>query len=266
VTTAIIAGRGGLPAALAAAMDAPFVAALEGFQPDGVAVDQVFRVERLVPFLRGLEERGITRVVFGGAVTRPRLDPALFDPDTAQLVPQLMAAMQGGDDATLRVVVEIFEGFGLNVVGVPDVAPALVPGPGLLAGQVSIADERDAARAAAIVAALGAVDVGQGCVVQQGLCLAVEALPGTDAMLAGVAGLGALRPDAARGRGLFYKAAKPGQDMRMDLPTIGPDTVRAVAAAGLGGVVWQAGRVICLEQDQMIAFAGQAGLFLWARA
>jgi UDP-2,3-diacylglucosamine hydrolase len=129
VTTAIIAGRGGLPAALVAAMGPTHVAAMEGFQPDGVPVDEVFRVERLVPFLRGLEDRGITRVVFGGAVTRPRLDPALFDPDTAQLVPQLMAAMQGGDDATLRVVAQIFEGFGLTVAGVRDVAPALVPGP-----------------------------------------------------------------------------------------------------------------------------------------
>ena len=265
MTTAIIAGRGGLPAALVAAMDAPFVAAMEGFLPDGVAVDQLFRVERLVPFLRGLEDRGISRVVFGGAVTRPRLDPAMFDPDTAQLVPQLMAAMQGGDDATLRAVVGIFESFGLQVVGVQEVAPDLVPGPGFLAGAAAVTDGHDAARAADIVRALGSVDVGQGCVVQQGLCLGVEALPGTDAMLAAVAGLGALRPDAARGRGLFYKAPKPGQDLRMDLPTIGPDTVRAVAAAGLGGIAWAAGGVICLNRAEMIALADQHGLFLWAR-
>lgn len=265
MTTAIIAGQGGLPAALAAVLDAPFVAALEGFTPAGVAVDQVFRVERLVPFLHGLEDRGITRVVFAGAVTRPRLEPALFDADTAQLVPQLMAAMQGGDDATLRVVLGIFEDFGFTVAGVADVAPSLVPGPGFLTGQAAAPDDRDAARAADIVRALGAVDVGQGCVVQQGLCLGVEALPGTDAMLASVAALGALRPDPARGKGVFYKAPKPGQDMRVDLPTIGPDTVRAVAAAHLGGIVWQAGGVICLEQPTMIALADQAGLFLWAR-
>lgn len=265
MTTAIIAGRGGLPAALVAAMDAPFVAALDGFAPEGVAVDQVFRVERLVPFLRGLENRGITRVVFGGAVTRPRLDPAMFDPDTAQLVPHLMAALQSGDDATLRAVVGIFEDFGLAVVGVPDVAPGLVPGPGFLCGAATETDLRDAARASDIVRALGAVDVGQGCVVQQGLCLAVEALPGTDAMLGGVAALGALRPDAAKGRGVLFKAPKPGQDLRIDLPAIGPDTVRSVAAAGLGGIAWAAGGVICLDRAAMIALAGQAGIFLWAR-
>jgi UDP-2,3-diacylglucosamine hydrolase len=267
VTIALIAGQGALPAALAEAMDAPHVAALEGFLPAGLVPDEVFRIERLVPFLRGLEKRGITDVVFAGAVKRPRLDPAMFDPDTAQAVSALIAAMQGGDDGTLRAVLAIFEDFGFRILGVPDVAPALVPGPGFLgARQAAAVDDRDAARASRIVAALGAVDVGQGAVVQQGLCLAVEALPGTDAMLAQVAGLASdLRPDPARGRGVFFKAPKPGQDARVDLPTLGPDTVRGAVAAGLAGVAWVAGGVICLDQPQMIAIADQAGLFLWAR-
>ena len=99
----------------------------------------------------------------------------------------------------------------------------------------------------------------------QGLCLGVEALPGTDALLAAVAGIGALRPDPARGRGLFYKAAKPGQDRRIDLPTIGPDTLRGVAAAGLGGLAFQSGSVICLDLDEMRRLADKLCLFLWAR-
>jgi DUF1009 family protein len=107
--------------------------------------------------------------------------------------------------------------------------------------------------------------VGQGAVVAQGLCLGVEALPGTDALLAQVAGIGALRPDPARGRGLIYKATKPGQDRRIDLPTIGPETLRAAAAAGLGGVAFEAGSVICLDLDRMQRLASELGLFLWAR-
>lgn len=267
MTTALIAGRGALPAAMVAAMgEGLLVAALEGFPPDGLAVDLPFRVERLVPFLRALEDRGVTRVIFAGAVQRPRLDPALFDPETATLVPRLMQAMAGGDDATLRVVLEIFAEAGFVLAGVADLAPALMPGPGVLAGEVSPRDEADAARAAAIVAALGAVDVGQGAVVAQGLCLAVEALPGTDAMLASVAGMAhELRPDPARGQGVFYKAPKPGQDRRIDLPTLGPDTLRAVAAAGLAGVAFEAGGVICLDLPEMRRLAGQLGLFLWAR-
>ncbi|WP_281256694.1 LpxI family protein [Tabrizicola aquatica] len=264
--TAIIAGQGRLPAALAAAMPAPpLVAALDGFAPEGLTVDLRFRVERLVPFLRALERDGVGQVIFAGAVTRPRLDPALLDEATAALLPRLMTAMAQGDDATLRVVIELFEEFGFSVVGVEAVAPALLPGAGVLAGTVTPRDEADATRAAAIVAALGAVDVGQGAVVAQGLCLGVEALPGTDALLAQVAGIGALRPDPARGRGLFYKAAKAGQDRRIDLPTLGPQTLRAVAAAGLGGVAFEAGSVICLDLAEMQDLAQELGLFLWAR-
>lgn len=247
--------------------DRPFVAAPEGFAPEGLAVDLAFRVERLVPFLRALAREGVEEVVFAGAVTRPRLDPALLDPDTAQMLPRLMQAMAAGDDATLREVTVIFAESGFRVVGIPDIAPTLLPGPGILAGEVGPCDEADAARAVAIVAALGAVDVGQGAVVAQGLCLAVEALPGTDAMLAAVANLPPqLRPDPARGRGLLYKAAKLGQDQRIDLPTLGPATLHAVAAAGLGGIAFEAGSVICLDLHAMQRVAAELGLFLWSRA
>lgn len=263
--TAIVAGSGLLPAALAAAVATPpLVAALEGIAPQGLTADLTFRVERLVPFLRHLSDSGVTQVCFAGAVRRPRLDPALFDPDTAQLVPRLLAAMQAGDDATLRAVIELFQEEGFAVVGAADLAPALLPPPGLLAGTLPPGAESDAARAAAIVAALGKADVGQGCVVQGGLCLAVEALPGTDHMLATVAGLPAgLRPGAG---GLLYKAAKPRQDRRIDLPAIGPDTVRHAAAAGLQGIAFAAGDVLLLTPDTTAQAARDAGLFLWARA
>lgn len=264
--TAIIAGSGALPGALVAALaERPLVCALDGFAPEGLAVDQAFRVERLAPFLRWLQDQGVSRVVFAGAIRRPRLDPSLFDAATAQLVPRLVAAMQAGDDATLRAVLAIFEEAGFAMAGVPEIAPALVPGAGVLAGALTPQDEADARRAAEITAALGAVDVGQGCVVAQGLCLGVETLSGTDTMLAQVAAIGALRPDVGQGRGLFYKAAKPGQDLRIDLPTLGPATVRAVAAAGLGGIAFQAGAVICLDLPAMRAACAEQGLFLWAR-
>jgi UDP-2,3-diacylglucosamine hydrolase len=260
---ALIAGRGGLPAALVAALaEPPMVCALDGFAPEGLAVDQLFRVERLALLLRMLEDAGVSRVCFAGAVHRPRLDPSLFDPQTAQMVPRLLGAMQAGDDATLREVIAIFEESGFAVVGVEDIAPALLPLAGVLAGEISAQDEADAVRAALIVQALGAVDVGQGAVVASGLCLGVETLAGTDAMLAGVAALPAeLRPKG----GLFYKAAKPGQDRRIDLPTLGVASLRNVAAAGLSGLCFQAGSVICLDLAAMQAEAAALGLFLWAR-
>jgi hypothetical protein len=261
---ALIAGRGALPAALVGALaERPYVCALDGFLPDGLTPDLTFRLERLVPFLRHLADRGIARVAFAGAVTRPRLDPALFDPATAQLVPRLLSAFQAGDDATLRAVIAVFEEDGLTVEGIETLAPSLLPGPGVLAGTLPQGAHDDADRAAAIVAALGAVDVGQGCVVADGLCLAVEALPGTDAMLAQVAALPqGLKPHH---RGLFYKAAKPGQDRRVDLPTLGPATLVAADAAGLAGIAFQASSVICLDLAAMRAEAAARGLFLWAR-
>ena len=260
---AIIAGQGALPAALVAALpDRPMICALDGFAPEGLEVDQIFRVERLALFLRHLEDQGITQVIFAGAVQRPRLDPSLFDPQTAQMLPRLLAAMQAGDDATLRAVITIFEEAGFEVVGVKSIAPALLPLAGILTGNLTATDESDAARAEAITAALGAVDVGQGCVVAQGLCLAVEALPGTDAMLASLTQISdSLRPKG----GLYYKAAKPGQDRRIDLPTIGVETIRLAAAAGLSGIAFQAGSVICLDLPQMVTAAQANGLLLWAR-
>ena len=188
----------------------------------------------------------------------------IVDGDEVEQFP--LAAMQAGDDATLREFVAFFEEDGLMVRGVADIALELLPGPGVLAGALTARDQVDAARAAAIVAALGAVDVGQGACVAQGLCLAVEALPGTDAMLAALADLpAALRPDPRLGCGLYYKAAKPGQDRRIDLPVIGPDTIRLAAAAGLGGVAFEAGSVICLDRAAMVSEAMRLGLFLWSR-
>lgn len=256
--TAVIAGSGRLPAAVATQLDAALVAALEGFPPEGIDAEP-FRLERLVPFVDSLLDRGVARVVFAGAVRRPRLDPELFDRRTAMLVPRIAAAMQQGDDAALREVIAVFEEAGLTVVGLATAAPALIPGPGILAGQPSPRDEADAARAAAIVRGLGEFDIGQGAVVAGGLCLAVETLPGTEAMLDFVA-----RTRSGRG-GVLWKAPKPAQDRRIDLPAIGTDTVAQASAAGLSGIGWEAGGVVLIDREDTVAAAERAGVFLWSR-
>jgi UDP-2,3-diacylglucosamine hydrolase len=262
--TALVAGSGLLPGALCAARPDLLVTALEGFSPQNLTPQILFRVERLIPFIRALQEASVVEVIFAGSVRRPRLDPALFDAQTAQIVPRLLAAMQSGDDATLREVIAIFEDFDLTVKGVADIAPALIPQAGVLVGQPSLQDQADAARAAMIVNALGTVDVGQGAVVVKGLCLAVEALPGTDAMLANIAALkGPLNEARA---GLIYNAPKPTQDLRIDLPTIGIQTVIHAANAGLAGIAFEAGGVILLELEAVLAEAKKLGLFVWARA
>lgn len=268
--TAIIAGRGALPSRLVRALQAAgedhVVYGLHGFQmdnPDGVPVDP-FALERLALLFHRMADRGVTRVCFAGAAARRALEPELIDPATATLLPRLMAAMGQGDDALLREIVALFEDHEFEVIGAHQVAPDLLPPEGVL-GQIapSAADQADAARAAHIVETLGTLDIGQGAVVAQGQCLAVETLPGTDAMLRFAAT--AARPDPHGARGTFYKAPKPGQDRRVDLPLIGPDTVATAAQAGLAGIALQSGGVMVLDRAETIAAADTAGLFLWVR-
>ncbi|GAB4267150.1 MAG: UDP-2,3-diacylglucosamine diphosphatase LpxI [Pararhodobacter sp.] len=261
---ALIAGAGALPAELAAHLpDRPLVCAPDGIAPEGLQVDLPFRFERLAPFLRALGDRGIDTVVMAGAVHRPRLDPALFDRETASLVPGLLAALQGGDDAALRWIIALIEDFDLRVLGVADLAPDLIVAEGVLSARApGPAEQADADRGLAVLAALDPVDVGQGCIVASGQCLAVEALFGTDAMLADTARHRPLREPQTGG--VLVKRAKAGQDLRADLPTIGPATIAGARAAGLTGLCLQAGRVIVLDRACTLAEADAAGIALWA--
>lgn len=262
---ALIAGSGDLPAELAAELEAPLVCALADARPAGLSVDVTWHVERLVPFLRDLGARGIDTVVMAGAVNRPRLDPSLFDRETASLVPDLLAAMQKGDDAALRWVIALIEDFGLRVAGLAELAPSLLADEGLLAGpDPSGALRADAARAGQILQTMGPLDLGQGCVVARGLCLGIETLFGTDALLEDVARHRPTREP--RVGGVLVKRAKPGQDLRADLPTIGPATIAAAQAAGLTGIALEARRVVILHRADTLTAASAAGISLWAEA
>lgn len=262
-TLAILAGYGALPQTLAAANpDALFVS----FK--GVAVEVPNQPHFAASFntfgalFDALRDAGITTVTFAGAMTRPALNPAAFDAQTMALAPRLMAAMAGGDDGLLREIIAVFEGEGFQVKGAHQVLPDLVAKAGLLAGNDPASTESsDAKRGMEILNALSAVDVGQGVVVAAGLCLGVETLQGTDAMLKFVANTS---EELRRGRGVFVKSAKTGQDLRIDMPAIGPDTVASVAAAGLAGIVVSAGSVMILERAKTLDAIAAAGLFLLA--
>ncbi len=263
--TAIIAGAGRLPATLARALPEALICAPAGIAPEGLSVAQPFHFERLVPFLRDLGNRGIETVVMAGAIERPSLDPALFDRDTAQLVPDLLRAIQSGDDGALRWVIGLMEEFDLRVEGVPQIAPDLLIADGPATARAPSAGEAaDAARGAEILAALAPVDVGQGCVICAGQAIGLETLYGTDAMLADVANH---RPERAPHKGgTFVKRAKAGQDLRVDLPTIGPATIEAAAQAGLTAIALQQGHVNVLDRDAVLARADAAGIALWGMA
>ncbi len=147
---------------------------------------------------------------------------------------------------------------GFRVLGAHEILTEAVGASGLLGSVTPDAQaQADIERGRAVLHALGSVDVGQACVVQQGIVLAVEAVEGTDAMLARAAGLA--RPGPG---GVLVKLVKPGQDRRTDLPTIGPRTIHAAAEAGLRGVAFEAGGTILAEREAAIAAADRMGLFL----
>lgn len=262
---AILACGGALPLRLAQAYPEAMIVTLEGIPSDLTARSQRHRLEQIGTLFEALRDGGVGRMVFAGALSRPALDPGAFDAQMRTIAPRLMAAMGAGDDALLRTVIAIFEEQGLRVIGAHDLLSDLVVPDGFASGPApSEADLADAARGAHILAGLAHLDVGQGCVVAGGQCLGIETVQGTDALLRFVA---ASDPKFRRGfRGVFVKAAKQGQDLRIDMPAIGPQTIDAAAAAGLAGLVVEPGRVMILERDEMLARLSATGLFLIARS
>ena len=162
--------------------------------------------------------------------------------------------------------ISFFEEAGLAVRAATDLVPDLLPARGVLTEvKPSDAHARDAERGAEVVKAMSSVDLGQSCVLCRGQVIAVEALPGTDWMLTSLAEVPPELGEKFAAGGLLYKAPKPGQDRRVDLPAIGPNTVSRAAAAGLNGIVIEAGGVMVLDLPSTIASANDAGLFLWVR-
>ncbi|UWR20883.1 LpxI family protein [Sulfitobacter sp. S190] len=261
MTLALIAGRGDLPALVASALqEQPIVCGYEGIDVTGVDVDLTFRLETLGSLLLALGERGVTEVCFAGGLDRPALDPIKLDAETAPLVPMFMQALELGDDGALRVVLQLFEKTGFSVRGAHELAPDLVAKGGVYSDQWPDAGMRaDAEIAAQHILDQSPRDVGQACVVGGERVLAMETASGTDKMLSGL-------PGAAReARAILFKGPKKGQTMKIDMPTIGPETLDAAAAAGLAGVVVDAGDVLVLHADQCAARADAHGLVLWAR-
>ncbi|MCV2886718.1 LpxI family protein [Ruegeria aquimaris] len=255
---ALIAGAGALPDEVAIRLqDRPLVCSMAGFLPDRLKPDVVFRIEHLGSFLADLKARGVTEVCMAGAVGRPVVDPSQIDTATLPLVPVIQQALATGDDGALRAVIGLIEQAGMTVRAAQEIAPdLLLPVGCVTASAPGDQESSDARRGATILRAMAVADVGQACVVHRGQALAIESVFGTDWMLNSLA----QRPDA--GGGVLYKAPKPGQDRRADLPTIGIDTVTAAVAAGLSGIVIEAGGVIVLDQSRVIAECDRLGLFL----
>lgn len=264
----IIAGGGDLPLAIAeSARDSGrtvFIIALatdswvEAWPHQKASLGEVGKV------LKALRGAGVKDLLLAGKLGRPRFSEVKLDAKGVLVAPRIISAARKGDDALLRSVLELMEREGFRPVGSAEAAPGLLAPRGAMGRNVpSRDDEEDIATAFKIVRTMGTLDIGQAAVVCDGLCLAVEAAEGTDAMIARVATLSEhVRGTPEKRRGVLVKAPKPTQDRRADLPVIGVQTVRNAAAVGLAGIAVEAGGALILRKSAVTEEADTLGLYL----
>lgn len=266
----LIAGGGELPLRLARrARDEGrplFVIRLKGFAGEALKAFEggeagLAELGRCISLLK---KAGCGAVCFAGQVDRPDFSQLKPDLRGLKALPGAIAAARKGDDSLLRYLVGEFEKEGFAIEGAEDVDGGLLLPEGPLGAVAPGQDHAaDIAKALEIARAMGALDIGQGAVVAAGLVLAVEAQEGTDLMLLRCAALpAAIRGEAGRRLGVVAKAPKPMQERRIDLPTIGVSTVEKAAAAGLAGIVGEAGALLVIDRAGVVATADRLGLFV----
>jgi len=270
VKIALVAGSGALPRHVErgarAAGHEIYIAALKGFgnPADFDADGDTFGLAEFGGMTRAFRKNDCTHVCFAGNVSRPDFKTLKPDWKTMKYLPKALAAAREGDDALLSLILESFEHDGFEIVSPQDIVSELLLPEGHLGSVgLTLTHRDDVKKACKMAQTIGALDIGQGAVVCRGLVLAVEAQEGTDAMLSRIS---ALPPDIRGSRseraGVLAKMIKPGQEIRVDLPTMGVETVRLAAEGGLAGIVAEAGRCFVIDRDAVIAAADAAGLFI----
>jgi len=233
-------------------------ARVAGYRHHWIALGQFGRGRRLAT------AEGCREVAFIGSVIRPALHEIRLDWQTIRLLPRLARLYRGGDDQLLSGIGRIFQEHGFALIGAHELATDIIVPSGPVGGLAPTPeDEADIACGLAVLSALGRFDIGQAVVVANNQVLAVEAAEGTDYLLARIAELkqeGRIRSKAKAG--VLVKAPKPGQDQRLDLPAIGPQTVAGVIRAGLAGLAVVAGGAIMAEPERVAVDADAGGVFV----
>ena len=263
----VIAASGSIPiavceAARARGIDVQVVALKGQANPDISRFPHRWvRLGEVGGMLGALKEAKCRDIVIVGALRRPDLRKIGVDFGLIRHLPTILSLTRGGDDKVLKRVVRFFEGQGFSVRGAHEIAPDLLAPSGPFgAARPNKDDDRDVAYGLSLLEALSAFDVGQAAVVSRGHVLAIEAAEGTDEMLKRCAGL---KQWGGRGRaGVLVKAPKLDQELRIDMPVIGPHTVELTAAAGLAGIAVMSGKVMIAEMGKMVSLADRHQLFV----
>lgn len=215
------------------------------------------RIGEAGKILKFFKEHGVRDLVLAGGIKRPSLKELIPDFEAVKILAKIAVKKQS-DDGLFRAVIAEIESRGYHVCGIEEVVPEMLFQEGVY-GRIkpSSDDMDDIRRGIGVAHALGAVDVGQAVVVQEGMVLAVEAAEGTDAMLSRASSL--KKPGKAP---VMVKIMKPGQDTRVDMPAIGIQTVEQLSKYGIGGIAVEAGGILVIERQAVIATADAAKIFI----
>ena len=268
---AVVAGSGALPMAVVGSLIArgvkPYVVLIEG-EAAGRDIPgaecHVVPAEELSLILPRLKKAGVTRMILaGGVARRPKFLQVKWRPSHLSILPKMFRSFSRGDDGLLRALIDHVESYGIRIVGAHEVVPDLLAPEGVLTrARPNAADRRDIDAGSRAAIAIGQLDIGQAAVAIGGRAVALEGIEGTDGLLERTVGLRSHGRLASRKRGVLVKRCKPQQELRADLPAIGPATIDAAHRAGLAGVAVEAGRSFILDFDKAVARADELGLFI----
>ena len=262
---AIVAGALRLPFLVRDALRARgwdvFVIGLKNFYDPKLNPDMIIRIGGAGAAVHAARRRGIRKVIFVGAIGHPNLSDLRPDLWTFFALLKILKNQRGYDSMAVALN-KIMTNAGFDVVAAQDLAPELTfEKPGVFTRKKpSVADKKNIERAIDVSHTIGAADIGASVVVDNQV-IAVEAAEGTARMLERVV---EMRKKHKKNTGVFAKMTKPGQDLRIDIPAIGIDTVNAVADAKLNGIVVNTKTCFVVDKDLVIKAANKRGIFIMA--
>ncbi|KEG16679.1 LpxI family protein [Bartonella bacilliformis] len=268
--TAIIAGNGVLPIAVAQALEEcgqkPFLILLHGEAESALYNYEhcELSIVELARLFKILKEKEICNIILAGGIRkRPDFFKLHFDWTTLLALPKLLKILGSGDDILLKSFIQLIEARGFCVVGAHEVVPDLLAPMdfSLTSRRASQKEKNSILLAAKAAKLLGHLDIGQAVVVINNRVVAVEGAEGTDDMLKRVQEMRKKKQIPSKG-GVLVKCAKPQQEHRADLPSIGPTTIVNAAKSGLVGVAVEAGKSLILSCKQTIEEANKHSLFV----
>jgi len=237
-----------------------FVIGLRGFYDSALKPDLDIRLGGGGTAAKECKKRGITNLCFVGAIGHPNLSDIRPDLWSISVLAKILKNQKGYDSMASTLIASI-ESKGFKILAAQDLCPELTFVPGVQTKTKPSRDDlKTIERATHVSMVMGAEDIGMSVVVDKQV-LAVEAAEGTAEMLKRVIAIRGGR----RGSGVFAKMTKPNQDLRIDIPAIGVDTVRDVTAAGLKGIVVNAKTCFVIDRDKVIAAANKAKIFIVAK-